>query len=357
MKLRKLFGVGCLCTMLFSLNVNAMCTNYSMDEKVAQGKMRKLKEERGQINFSELNVAVVNDDELIYSPKLHNGKKSKAGIKERKELDNLLDSCPKMKNYIIEQVNRNENVAAIGYTTVHLIQNAEGEMIPEVEEVELVTTDDLLPSKLNIAEALYTKRGDESVRGTCTLYTTVYRGSYNSSLKKYNFSTHSKVDWSEPNWIGGANYHGSGWDYLLQSLPSKFTITGDSLDTSWWQTTGAADRWWFSSNYDDGYVWASRSDGGSNYIRWDIKDEAKWDVLGACTALAIGDLTVTSKGPGSSSNRYIRSYYVHTWDEINLDVEVSVSSAQETVLGLSTSSSSKSWQLYSYVSFNDATFE
>ena len=69
--------------------------------------------------------------------------------------------------------------------------------------------------------------------------------------------------------------------------------------------------------------------------------------------MAIGNLTVTSKGPGSSSNRYIRSYYVHTWDEINLDVEVSVSSAQETVLGLSTSSSSKSWQLYSYVSFND----
>lgn len=122
----------------------------------------------------------------------------------------IINQCPEIEDYIVEQINRHEEVVAIGYTTINLVRNEEGEMIPEV--ISVAQEDFSLTGQV-VAKPLYTKRGDESYRGMCTLYTTVYKGSYDSSLKQYNFSTHSKVSWSTPVWLGGENYHGSGWDY------------------------------------------------------------------------------------------------------------------------------------------------
>lgn len=236
-----------------------------------------------------------------------------------------------------------------------MILNDEGEIVPVVEAEANLST--FGPTKYPEAKLLKTVRGDTSSRGTCTLYTTVYKGSYDSSTKKYNFSTHSKVAWSEPVWMGGADYHGSGWDYLLQSLPNTFTINSDTLDCAWWKTAGVADSWWYSSSYDDGKVWTSRGNGKSNYVQWNIKDEAQWDPLGYCIALADANLTVTSRGPASSSDRVIRSYYVHTWDSATLNVGVSASTTKECLLTLSPSTESKSWKLYSYVTFNDSSLK
>ena len=199
---------------------------------------------------------------MFYSPKRKKGVKTKKGIQAEKELTSFIELCPEVEEYIVNQIEKHEDVAAIGYTTVDVILNDEGQIVPVVEAEANLST--FGPTKYPEAKLLKTVRGDTSSRGTCTLYTTVYKGRYDTSTKKYNFSTHSKVAWSEPVWMGGADYHGSDWYYLLQSLPNTFTINSDTLDCACWKTAGVAESWWYSSSYDDGKVGTSRGNGKSN---------------------------------------------------------------------------------------------
>lgn len=352
--LKKLSLFCCSAVLFFSSNINAATLN-TFDGNVVVADENSLMEKlHKQVDLYELNVGVLNNDELYFSPKKVNGKETSKGKLAKKNLQEFLHSCPDGEDYIINQINNYEDVAAIGYVTIDVTQNEAGEIVPDFSKQSL----DLTPISSEIlVKPLTTKRGAESPYGTCTLYTTVYRGAYNSSTKCYNFSTHSRVSWSEPKWIGGENYHGSGWDYLLQSLPNTFVISTDSIDTKWWHTDGGADKMWFTSEVPNENSYVSRNDGGINYIQWAIKDEARWDALGLLTAVAEIDLTVTSKGPGSTATRKIQSWYVHTWDQVSMQVGIQASSSKQTDLNLTLSSASKSWKIYAYVNFTNSNFK
>ena len=60
----------------------------------------------------------------------------------------------------------------------------------------------------------------------------------------------------------------------------------------------------------------------------------------------------TNLSGSSTAWRTINSYYVHTWKDLDISVSVSAHSGREVALSITPSISEKSWQVYSYVSFN-----
>ena len=132
-------------------------------------------------------------------------------------------------------------------------------------------------------------------------------------------------------------YPDSGEDFVLQTSPNTFSRKSDSLnvkyDTS--PTTGASgDDFW-------------RENGDSTYVRYAIQD----DPLGyrQCKSFT---LTTVSAGPASSQLRQIGSYYVHTWEDMTLDVSVDASTDKSVTLSLSPGVERNSWQVYNYVAFD-----
>lgn len=66
-------------------------------------------------------------------------------------------------------------------------------------------------------------------------------------------------------------------------------------------------------------------------------------------------LYASSKGNRANYYRTINSYYVHTWKSLSIKVSASASANSDKKYGVSLSItpsvSEKSWQVYSYVSF------
>lgn len=332
---KRFIGTLCAISLIFTFNTFAYA-NSSND------KVKQVKEMRGQIDFKDINYAVINKKKLTYSPKYKNGKITSKGNEEVAELNKLITEVPDMEEYIVNQINNNKNFYALGYTTIYLTENADGELVPYEEEVA---------SKDLFTNVAYAGEGSTSLKETCTSTTGIYLGGYDSTKGCNYYTSTTNIHWNLPNYIGGKSYHGSGADYILQSCPTSFTTTSDSMYPSYRITTDYGNTWQDANPGTPGVdYW--RSDGGSNYIKWCIKDEPYFDVLGACVALKDALLVVRSDSKGTTATRKINSYYVHSWDSISITVQVSASSTKEVGLTITPSSTSKSWQLYSYVTFN-----
>lgn len=90
--------------------------------------------------------------------------------------------------------------------------------------------------------------------------------------------------------------------------------------------------------------------GDRNYIAYSVSDDPS-----GINQMSSVRLYASSKGNRANYYRTINSYYVHTWKSLSIKVSASASANSDKKYGVSLSItpsvSEKSWQVYSYVSF------
>lgn len=336
--MKRVFYVLCAIVVLFTTD------NYVLASTVET--YTRVKEDRGQIDFDHINIGVLNNNEILYSAMVENGRESSKGKDECNELNRLINVVPEVKDYILEYLNNGINMYAIGYTTVYLTENDEGQLVPIIEEE---TSNNSFLSIIAPA-----KTGESSHKYTCTSLTMVGVSSIPGSSNN-SYTTTSYISWSKPAFIGGEKYHGSGTDFLLQACPNTFTIESDEAKIGYWSTEDHGKTWEIiQDNYgawEGEFYW--RENGGNSYIRYGVEDEPYHDILGGF-AWALRDFQVTAEttAPGTSNIRKINTYYIHSWDSIDIDVSITVNTSKEVALNIRPSIQGKSWQVYSYVTFN-----
>ena len=267
-----------------------------------------------QINLDNMDIMVLNEDELQVTPN-----SSSDVAKQQRDIDQLIDFFADYEDAadnILDQVNSDDQLAAISYTEAPLLfENDHYERVP-------------------VARAAEYKEGTTNSTGKFSMYSTVSRA-YDGS--KYTFITQSCGAWSANSIIGGSDYPSGGDDFILQSVPNTFSRVSDDFTAYFTSspTTGVS-----GSDF-----WAT--DGGKNYLKYVVKD----DPAGARQNKSFW-LKAISYAPASSSIRQVNSYYVHTWKQLSISVSVAATSAKVVSLSITPSIQDKSWTLYNYVSFD-----
>lgn len=256
--------------------------------------------------------------------------------KSAEELEFMLDRYDEnLDELLIDSLEKtdssDEELIGISYTECPLEENEYGQL-DRIEESENITGD---KGFFNKASAV-SKTGSASKKYYFSLVTSVTRNNTQNANGKYKYKCKSTATWSENSFVGNSKYPDSGDDYILQTVPNSFAIKSDNLDLQY-NYDGVAEN---GEHY-------SMVDMGNHYIEYSLVD----DPLGI-NQMEKCVLTTTCRAKDNSKDRMIRSYYVHTWKEMNLDVSVSVNSSAEVELTLEPSLPEKQWQVASYVSFD-----
>lgn len=256
----------------------------------------------------------------------------KEGAKEAKERIEFLlgrydDSLDKA---IIEAIKGGDELLGVSYTECPVQMNEEGEMIriPNVDSKE----EGFLK---RAGAAIAITKGEESLKYYFSLCTIVSRTYSIDSEGYYTYTCRTVGSWSENSALSGKKYPAGGEDYILQTTPNTFSRQSDSLVLTYNNglTAESGVHYW-------------KENGDTTYIRYAIVD----DPLGVNQMSSCVLTTVCKAKP--STNRMINSYYVHTWKAMSLSVSVDVSSEKAVSLSITPGISDKSWQVYSYVTFD-----
>lgn len=306
------------CFLLLCFNVGA----------VEEGK--KYIETTGQINFEDLNIAILNDEKLLVDVTENKSifKIFKSKTEEEKLLE-YIEKYPSEEKNIINTIQSDEELVAIGYT--------ETPLVIEDGHFERITADN---SRSSIT---HTKQGAPALNYNFVLSTKVSRTSTVNSAGQYEYEVESHGIWNGNSWTGGAQYPDTGDDFIVQTVPNSMTIRSDSLRVLY-PNPIPLDSTNYFGRYGQEY---SRPYATSNIVKYSYKD----DPLGINQVNEV-TLFTTVDGTAKSSTRTIHTYYIHTWDEINISIEVAANTSKEVTLTLTPSIDNKSWPLCSSVAFN-----
>lgn len=295
-------------------------------------------ETRDQINikYTSLNV---DEDELSIQIKDDNFIYRYFGNKEQAKLSEVIEKYPEVEKAIIQTIQTEKEVCAIAYTEapVYIYKD-------HMERVRknrpLLNFADFFLSLFPIANAQSaTGPNAYEAEGNFTLFTYVTKESNGT------YTVGSMALWDYGSWIGGEKYPASGYDFLLQAVPESFYHLSHNFN-SIYTKSGNIQVTPDAYTGREGYEYTI-TDGGSSYMQVKLKDDPIGLArLSACT------FETNSASDNYNGYRKINSYYVHTWKSMDISVSVAGNSGKEVSLSITPSVSEKSWQVYSYVSFN-----
>lgn len=270
-----------------------------------------------QINFSDFRPYVFNNDELCFSVSSNLSEDDLKNVNENIDtLENLFDEFPDLENDLADAT-KNGEIKAVSFTEVPLIwENNHYERVPMSQYSNFETS-------------------DSNGKGKFLMFTSI-GGGYKQVSSNYEYNMTTQGYWSKNSILGGSDYPDAGNDFIFQTCPTSFKILSDSMNA--WYDDG-------SKGSNGKHFW--REDGDDNYVRYVIQD----DPLGY---VQNSNFTLNTKAvaPKSNQTRRIGSYYVHTWDQLDLSFSISASSDKLLQLSLTPSLKEKSWQVYNYVTFN-----
>ena len=295
-------------------------------------------ETRDQINIKYISLNV-DDDELSIQVKDNNFIYRYFGDKEKKELSDVLERYPESESAIAQTIQTGEDVCTISYTEIPIrIYEDHSERVMKETKPSLLMR--IVSAFVPIAYAAQTQSGTtaEKVDKNFALFTMVSKqtdGTYIAST----WGT-----WEKGSWIGGEKYPASGYDFVLQSVPDSFSRTSHDFSCLY-NTSGSSDLT-DNAYYGNEGTEYSITDGGNTYLQVEVQD----DPFGL-GRLSMCILRTTLRG-NLNGWRTINSYYIHTWKSLDISVSISVNSSKEALLQITPSISGKSWQAYSYVTFD-----
>ncbi len=270
-----------------------------------------------QINFTDLNVQVTDDNKLSFE--------TKSGLKRNRSrmmnssigtLERIIEEFPDVETILIDNIQKGD-LKAVSFT-----------------EVPLTYVDDHY-ERVSASKARSYEGSAQNGKGKFLMWTSIIGGN-NSAGSGYEYLATTYGTWSKNNIIGGSNYPAAGTDYVLQACPKTFSRVSDT----------------FSAYYDNGAEGVNgeefwRENGDSFYVRYAIEDDPFGIVQNSSFYLS-----TTSIAPKSNEVRQIASYYVHTWKQMSLSVSLELCTDKSATLSLTPSIVDKSWQVYNYVSFD-----
>lgn len=259
--------------------------------------------------------------------------------KNAKKTNELLDKYDGISEKIADILETDDKICAVAYTEAPIaIYEDHTERIEKEKSPSPLAI--MLSGIFPIASAVTTAEGTKAYKAKSnfvmvTIVSKQDNGTYN---------TVTMATWEKGSFIGGENYPASGDDYIIQSVPTSFSRLKHDFYCLYNKSADSE----LVNSYDgtEGKEY-SVSNGGNTYVRIDVKD----DPLGTAR-LAIAILTVNSASEPYSGYRTINSYYVHTWKSMTIDVTIGANTGKEATLTISPSIAEKSWQVYSYVTFN-----
>lgn len=289
-----------------------------------------------QINLENINVSILNSEELVLSVDEDAGLLKKLKAQENKnKLEKYLKKVPEAKSDVIEELKYN-SIYAIGYTSAPLTLNKDGNW-------ERIKKEEMTQSPLNfLLSAIFptvSAASGTSSFGNLTLSSTITGGNWVSSEQNYEYDVVTRAYWTDNSAVSGECYPAGGDDFLLTAVPKSMMIKYDSFSLT--NNNGK-----LNSDY-------ARMNGGNSFIQYRLAD----DPLGPAQ-MKEARLSIRAFGSKMKSLRKINSYYVHTWKQMGIQVSESVDAEVGTDLNLGVGLTitptiqDKSWQLYSYVTFN-----
>lgn len=276
-------------------------------------------EDMYQINFTDLEFNLDSTGKLVICPK-ENLTRSRASTanKDVAQLLDAIEGTPGIEKHMISMMEETgSTLCAISITEVPLawVDN-------HYERIET-----------NARSVSSSPNG----RGMFSMYTIV---GVDDSTDPGIYVAWTCGSWSENSFVGGENYPGAGYDYVLQSTPSTFVRYEDSLSVHYntLNTMGVeGENFW-------------REAGNTYYVRYALEDDPL--DMRQCDSFI---LATRSYGPLSNGEyRQINSYYVHTWQQMTVSVSVNAGIYPERSISLQITPGNvnKAWQVYNYVTFN-----
>lgn len=300
------------CLMLFTCIVTTSAADVESDDFGSQ----QYKETHFQINLSDYNVNVLGNKMSLEAKEPMTISADNTTAVNLDRLEEIFEKYPDVEENLIKDYQSEGELLAVSFTEVPLVY------VDGHYERVLASTPGYDSS-------------DENGNGSFLMYTAVSGGVLPFG-GKYQYTAKTYGSWVN-NISGGWNYPDTGEDYVFQTSPNTFSRDSDGLSATYdtTPTTGVSgDDYW-------------RENGSSTYVRYAIQD----DPFGY-RQLKNFTLTTVSAGPKSNSVRQIGSYYIHTWEDMSIDVSVDVSTDRAVTLSLNPENTEDSWQVYNYVSFN-----
>lgn len=250
----------------------------------------------------------------------------------KNNLENFLNNYPDIKKELINAISQNNEYCVLGYTEVELQEDENGNLV----RVEKSDCNEKKSLSIAANAASTSADGDEESKYYFAFVTSIYR---NRSKNPYEYVATSTGTWSKNNATSGKKYPAGKDDYIMQTAPTSLQRTGKSITVTYNDYTKGKS----GTHY-------SLENGDSSYLRYSIVD----DPLGSKQLKRVR-LVVTYEGNSSSKYRYINSYYVHTWQKIDLDISIDTSASLDKSLSVSLNFDpnieTDYWRVYSYVNF------
>lgn len=323
-----------ICLLLTFIMVVTACTfnTYATEDSQSQ-----YKESHAQINYKHSELRIIDND-LCAVANQDNFIEKYLGNKECDKTNRILKDYEGVSEKLTELLLNNDEICAIAYTEAPIaIYNDHTERIEKEKAKSLLAI--ILSGLFPVASAVTTKDGDIEYQGEgnfalITIISKQDNGSYN---------TITMASWEKGSFIGGKKYPASGNDYILQAIPSSFTRQSHDFYCLYNQSSDSElVNAYEGTNGKEYFV----TDGDNTYIKIAVKD----DPFGMAR-LSLAILTANNIPNSYSGSRTINSYYVHTWKSMSISVSVSVDTEEKATLIITPSINEKSWQVYSYVTF------
>ena len=276
---------------------------------------RQYKETHFQINLSDYNVNVLGNKMSLEAKAPMTISADNTAAVNLDRLEEIFEKYPDVEENLIKNYQSEGELLAVSFTEVPLVYvDGHYERVP--------------------ASTRGFDSSAENGNGSFLMYTAVSGGVLPFG-GKYQYTAKTYGSWENSIW-GGSDYPDTGEDYIFQTSPNTFSRDSDGLSATYSPpaTTGVSGEDFWKEN------------GDTSYVRYAIKD----DPLGN-RQLTNFTLTTVSAGPKSSNIRQIGSYYIHTWDDMSIDVSVAMSTDRSVTLTIDPENVAKSWQVYNYVSF------
>lgn len=311
--MKKMLGTIMAIAMLLSTTVSATVVEPELNNDVSESGYA---ETHFQVNFKDYNVEVAEGKlKVTEKTPIMTCDAEGAETDNLNKLESIFAEFPDVEDNLIRDY------------------QAEGLIAASFTEIPLEYVDGHYERARNYASSDNDK--DRTNKGKFVMYTTI-TGGQTAYAGGYRYTANTYGSWSN-DMAGGSNYPDKGEDYIFQTSPNTFSRASDSITVEYdaSPTTGVSgDDYW-------------KENGDATYVRYAVLD----DPLGYRQCKSI-KLTTVSSGPKSSNLRQIGSYYVHTWEEMSINVSVDISTAKSVTLSISPTNIQQSWQAYNYVAFD-----
>ena len=284
-------------------------------------------EEHYQVNFDDTDVYIVDGCELIIEPE------DEIAIWDRQDvsdnvtmLENSMEKNVDLKETLVAEIQSGEELMAVSVT--------EAPVVYVDNHAERITTYDVVDDYAQYEFASSVE--DMSKKGEFYLYTIVSKADTPNANGTYDYFAQTKGGWFANSFWGGSDYPADGEDVIIQTAPNTWVRKSHTMEASYDNGVDGIEKkeYWFA-------------DGDEEYLECHIYDDPSGWRQNTDFALVC-----TYAGNSSNNYRMVKSYYVHTWVQMSVDVSTTVSAKDGITVDIDPGNTAKSWTLFNGVTFD-----